>query len=79
VAGWGRVVLRELRWFGLAFVLPFVAIVGLELALSRSPLPLWRRLTTLEDTCAYGACVLIPGLVYVAVTMTRLLRRRPSP
>src|SRR3954467_4000553 len=47
---------KELRWFFAFFVLPMVLLISIDLAFSSSPLPLWRRVTSLEDTCSYGVC-----------------------
>jgi hypothetical protein len=45
-------VLRELKWFVGWYVVPVLVLIGLDLVLHPSPLPLWKRLLTLEDTCA---------------------------
>lgn len=62
---------RELAFFGLAFGLPFVALVLLSVLTVPSPLPLWRRLVTLEDTCPYFVCIVIPLLVYAVARIWR--------
>ena len=43
---------RELRWFLGFFVLPMALLIGFDLAFSSSPLPFFKRLMTLEDTCS---------------------------
>ena len=58
---------RESSLFAVAFGIPFFGILAAELLTSRSPLPLRDRLLTLEDTCVYGACVVVPLLVYGVV------------
>ena len=58
---------RESFLFAVAFGIPFFGILAAELLTSRSPLLLRVRLLTLEDTCAYGACVVVPLLVYGVV------------
>ncbi|MEA2336806.1 MAG: hypothetical protein QOE82_813 [Thermoanaerobaculia bacterium] len=63
---------RELRWFAGLFVLPMVILIGIDLAFSHSPLPLWRRVTSLEDTCSYGICFIAPAILYVASLLIRL-------
>jgi len=57
----------ELRFFGLAFGIPFVVTVSAFLATTPSPLPIWRRLVTLEDACPYGVCFIIP-LIMALIT-----------
>ena len=37
------------------------------LATTPSPLPIWRRLVTLEDACPYGVCFIIP-LIMALIT-----------
>ena len=56
---------RELRWFLVFFVLPMVVLISIDLAFSNSPLPLWRRVTSLEDTCSYGICFIVPAIIYL--------------
>jgi hypothetical protein len=56
---------RELRWFLGFFVLPMVVWISIDLAFSSSSLPFFKRLMTLEDTCSYGACFIVPAIVYV--------------
>ena len=60
-------VTRELRWLGLGFGVPFLVLVGFDLATTRSSLPWWQRLAQLEDVCSYGICVVIPLLSYLVV------------
>jgi hypothetical protein len=72
---------KELRWFFGFFVLPMVVMIGIDLAFSNSPLPLWRRVTSLEDTCSYGICFIVPAILYLASLVIRILRgawRRPE-
>jgi hypothetical protein len=64
---------RELKWFFGAFIAPMLLLIGTELALSRSKLPLWRRVVTLEDTCAYGSCFILPAVVWIVVLGLRTL------
>ncbi|MEA2327017.1 MAG: hypothetical protein QOE68_1976 [Thermoanaerobaculia bacterium] len=64
---------RELRWFLGFFVLPMVAWISIDLAFSNSPLPLFKRLMTLEDTCSYGACFIVPAIVYVLALGVRIV------
>jgi len=72
---------RELRWFVGLFVLPMVILISIDLAFSHSPLPLWRRVTSLEDTCSYGICFIVPAILYLASLVIRIVRgawRRPE-
>lgn len=62
---------RELKWFFWSFVVPMLLIVGGELALRESPVPFWRRVFTLEDACAYGWCVVAPGLIFACALFGR--------
>jgi hypothetical protein len=62
---------RELRWF-LGFFVPMVVWISIDLAFSNSPLPLFKRLMTLEDTCSYGACFIIPAILYVFALAIRV-------
>jgi hypothetical protein len=62
---------RESGWFLVGFVLPVVLLIGSELAFSKSPLPFWRRILTLEDTCAYWSCFIIPAFIFVCVLFVR--------
>ena len=66
-----RRLLRELGWFAAGFVLPFAVLIAIDVLTRPSPLPLGRRLLTLEDTCAYGICFVIPAVVYLAVLLMR--------
>jgi hypothetical protein len=63
---------RELRWFLGFFVLPMVLMIGIDLAFSTSPLPFFKRLMTLEDTCSYGACFLVPTIIYLLALGIRI-------
>ena len=63
---------RELRWFFGFFVLPMAVLIGIDLAFSHSPLPLWRRVTSLEDTCSYGICFIAPAILYLAALIIRI-------
>jgi len=63
---------RELRWFLGFFVLPMAVLIGIDLAFSSSPLPFFKRLLTLEDTCSYGACFIMPGIIYVLALGIRI-------
>jgi hypothetical protein len=72
---------RELRWFLGFFVLPMALMIGIDLAFSSSPLPFFKRLMTLEDTCSYGICFIVPAIVYVVALGIRIAmdaRRRPE-
>jgi hypothetical protein len=72
---------RELRWFLGFFVLPMVVLIGIDLAFSSSPLPFFKRLMTLEDTCSYGICFIVPAILYLASLLIRIARgawRRPA-
>ena len=72
---------KELRWFFGFFVLPMVILIGIDLAFSSSPLQLWRRVTSLENTCSYGICFIAPAILYLASLLIRILRgafRRPE-
>ena len=63
----------ELKWFAGWFVVPMLALIGLDAAFSTSPLPFWKRLLTLEDTCAYGYCLILPALLFAIVLGVRIL------
>lgn len=63
---------RELRWFLGFFVLPMVVLISIDLAFSSSPLPLWRRVTSLEDTCSYGICFIVPAILYLGTLVIRI-------
>jgi hypothetical protein len=63
---------RELRWFLGFFVLPMVVWISIDLAFSNSPLPVFKRLMTLEDTCSYGACFIVPAIIYVLALGIRI-------
>jgi hypothetical protein len=73
---------RELRWLLGLFVLPMIVLIGIDLFFSRSPLPLWTRLTSLEDTCSYGICFIAPAILYLAALIVRIsigaVRRRAA-
>lgn len=72
---------RELRWFLGFFVLPMALLIGIDLAFSSSPLPFFKRLMTLEDTCSYGICFIVPAILYLASVVIRITRgtfRRPE-
>jgi hypothetical protein len=62
----------ELKWFVASFVIPIVALIGLDVAFSTSPLPVWRRLLTLEDTCSYGYCFILPAFLAVVTLCARV-------
>jgi len=49
-------------------------LIGTELMISRSKLPRWRRVVTLEDTCAYGSCFILPAFLWIVVLGLRNLR-----
>ena len=66
--------LYEVKWFAAGFVVPLGIVLVLEMAFIASTLPLWRRVLTLEDTCAYGLCFLIAAVVYLVALGLR--RRR---
>lgn len=63
---------REIRWFLGFFLLPMVLLIGIELAFRSSPLPLFKRLMTLEDCCSYGSCFLVPAIIYVIALGVRI-------
>ena len=63
---------RELRWFLGFFMLPMVILISIDLAFSHSPLPLWRRVTSLEDTCSYGICFIVPAILYLGTLVIRI-------
>jgi hypothetical protein len=63
---------RELRWFLGFFVLPMIVWISIDLASSRSPLPLFKRLMTLEDTCSYGICFVVPAIIYLLALGIRI-------
>ena len=71
---------RELKWLMGWFFLPLVLLIGSDLVFSNSPLPFWKRLVTLEDTCSYGICFILPAVLYILVLIIRMvvtaLRRR---
>jgi len=74
---------REAKWLFVAFIAPMVLLIGDGLVFTKSRLPLWRRVLTLEDTCAYGSCLIIPALIFIYVLFIRgfwnvWLRRRTS-
>ncbi len=75
---WPRVI-EELAFFALAYGIPFVALVLLSTMTSRSPLPLWRRLLTLEDTCPYFFCFIVPVFTYGLARGWRAIRSGPRP
>lgn len=58
---------RESKWLMVAFIIQMALLIGAELLFTRSPLPLWRRVLTLEDTCAYDSCFIIPALIFIYV------------
>ena len=64
---------REVRWFLGFFVLPMVLVIGIDLAFRPSPLPLFKRLMTLEDTCSYGSCFILPAIIYLAALGIRIV------
>jgi hypothetical protein len=74
---------RELRWFAGFFVLPMLVLISMDLAIRKSPLPLWTRLTSLEDTCSYGICFIVPAILYLVGLAIRIsvdaMRRRRAP
>jgi hypothetical protein len=57
-----RTAKRELLYFLMLFGVPCVALISLGMATSSLPFP--ERLCTLEDTCAYGSCFILPGLLW---------------
>lgn len=73
---------RELRWLLGLFVLPMIVLISIDLAFSKSPLSLWTRLTSLEDTCSYGICFIAPAILYLASLAVRMaigaFRRREA-
>lgn len=71
-------ILLEIRYLVLGFGLPALFFIGLEIALSNSPLPAWHRLCTLEDTCAYGFCFAVPVMSYVVIRLLAATKHRHS-
>ncbi|MGH8004439.1 MAG: hypothetical protein ACRECJ_06925 [Limisphaerales bacterium] len=71
-------ILKELKWFGIGFLLPFAVILGLDLFVTKSPLPARERLLRFEDICVYGWCILVPLCIYFLVTIMRMLFRRKT-
>ena len=72
---------RELRWFLGFFILPMAMLIGIDLVFSHSPLPLFKRLITLEDTCSYGVCFIVPAILYLGTLLIRVARgarQRPT-
>jgi len=63
---------REVHWFLGFFVLPMVLLIAIELAFRSSPLPFFKRVMTLEDTCSYGSCFLVPAIIYVVALGIRI-------
>ena len=53
---------REAAWFFVFFALPCLGLVIHDMV--RSPIPFPQRLCTLEDTCAFYSCLILPGFVY---------------
>jgi hypothetical protein len=64
---------KELRWFLGFFVLPMVVWISIDLAFRSSPLPFFKRLMTLEDTCSYGACFIVPAIIYLLALGIRVV------
>jgi len=62
---------REFKWLIVAFVIPMVLLIGAGLVFTKSSLPLWRRVLTLEDNCAYDSCLIIPALILICVLLVR--------
>ena len=62
---------REATWFVAYFVVPFIALIVLELLTSGSPLSLVQRICTPEDICVFGICVVIPALAYLLTLAAR--------
>lgn len=63
---------REVRWFLGFFILPMAVLIGIELVSRPSPLPFFKRLMTLEDTCSYGSCFLVPAIIYAVALAIRI-------
>jgi hypothetical protein len=63
---------REIRWFLGFFILPMAVLIGIDLLSRPSPLPFFKRLMTLEDTCSYGICFLVPAIIYVVALGIRI-------
>ena len=64
---------REALYFAALFVLPCLALIGLDLATTESALPLRERLCTFEDVCVYGQCYFLPAFLYVGARILALL------
>jgi len=56
---------REAIWFLVLFAIPALGLVVFGLV-QPSPIPITQRVCTLEDSCAYGYCFVVPGFIYVA-------------
>jgi len=62
---------RNLKWFFWGFIVPMLLLIGADIVSSKSQLPLWRRILTLEDTCAYGSCFILPAIFFAVVLFIR--------
>jgi len=69
---------RELKWFGIGFLFPFVVILALDLLITKSPLSVRERLLRFEDICVYGWCFLVPLCIYFLVTIMRIMFSRKT-
>jgi len=62
-----------MKWFFFGLVVPFIGILGIDLATSRSSIPPFQRLVRLEDFCSYGICFIFPIIIYSIVLFGRWL------
>jgi hypothetical protein len=82
-SGMSKRVLFELVVILIGFGAPLVALIAFDLATRESPLSLALRMRTLEDTCSYGICFILPLFIYlplrVALHRRILARIRRQP
>jgi hypothetical protein len=53
---------------------PLLLFIAGDLLFTPSPLPLPARLRSFEDTCSYGACVVVPLVVYALARLAVAFR-----